>query len=154
MQLNRGLAKNAMCCDSMPGQDLGGLNASREAFNEIAEPAPESTKLRHSEFPADFSPSILVGVGVATRPLLTPVPPEERAWVREQILRRMVQVERASQGNPVAASAAKARRGTMHTIMILGAFGLFRWMIREATCVVWLLSRRQEMGNARYPVKH
>src|SRR5258708_4375866 len=80
MQLNRGLAKNAMCCDSMWGQDLGGLNASREAFDEIAEPAPEPTKLRHSEFPENFSPPILVGAGGAARPLLTPVPTGERVW--------------------------------------------------------------------------
>jgi len=154
MQLNSDLTKNAKYCDSMLGQDLGGLNASREAFDEIAGLAPELTKLRHSELTADFSPSILVGVGVAMRPLLTPVPTGERVWVRDQILRRMVQVDRATRTVEIERGRETERPGNMYTIaLILGALDLLRWMFRQATCVMNAWLRRMEMGSASFAEK-
>jgi hypothetical protein len=46
MQINRGLTKNAMRCDSMCGQNSGGLHASRAELSVKVEPVPGPTPLR------------------------------------------------------------------------------------------------------------
>ena len=152
MQINRGLtsgagstlspqgSKYAEHCDSMWGQTSGGLQL---------EPVHGSTILRHSGLSADLPLSISVGAGAATRLLLTPVPPGERVWVRDQILRRMVQVKDAAPGNKNQRSEKNARQGTMYTytVMIIGALEMLRWMVSEATCAVSLWMRRSQMWN-------
>jgi hypothetical protein len=105
--------------------------------------------LRHSELTADFPLSISLGAGAATRPLLTPVPAGERAWVRDQILRRMVQVKDADPGNQIERSNKNARRGTMYTytVMIIGALEMMRWMVCEATCALSVWLRRSQVWS-------